>query len=278
MDCYIDIFRQITYVINPTENLLFPGKGGRIASHYKFSLKKSFEMFPSSKLIIVLEEDILTSPNFISYFNQTSKVLAKDPSLYCINAWNDLSAMHTGGDVKIVHRTETLPAYGWMITREFFEEVYNVWFESNKNFDWDIWFRGPTVRATRECLVPEISRSFHLGESGVHIRGQMTLAHMMGHLSTGKKDITIENIDRLTQKEYEEDIYQTLESDNVVFEKTMVVFFWMESTQDSSGWYRLSSCLGIFNMDTRNNHRGLFRFYFYNTRIFAIGYPFSDYR
>lgn len=40
--------------------------------------------------------------------------------------------MHTGGDVKIVHRTETLPAYGWMITREFFEEVYNVWFESNK--------------------------------------------------------------------------------------------------------------------------------------------------
>ncbi|KAL7638505.1 UNVERIFIED_CONTAM: hypothetical protein RMT77_011075 [Armadillidium vulgare] len=30
-------------------------------------------------------------------------------------------------------------------------------------------------------------------------------------------------------------------------------------------------------MDTRNNHRGLFRFYFYNTRIFAIGYPFSDY-
>lgn len=55
--------------------------------------------------------------------------LSTDPSLYCVNAWNDLSALHTiGGSPHIALRMETHPAYGWMVTREFLEELQlNTW-------------------------------------------------------------------------------------------------------------------------------------------------------
>lgn len=41
------------------------GKGARIAHHYRFALNKIFEAFPSSELVIIVEEDILTTPDFI---------------------------------------------------------------------------------------------------------------------------------------------------------------------------------------------------------------------
>ncbi|MPC10637.1 Protein O-linked-mannose beta-1,2-N-acetylglucosaminyltransferase 1 [Portunus trituberculatus] len=36
-------------------------------------------------------------------------------------------------------------------------------------------------------------------------------------------------------------------------------------------------CLGVWDLDTRAHHRGLFRFFFYDTEVLVIGYPFSDY-
>lgn len=37
----------------------------------------------------MLEEDLDVSPDFFSYFSQTKHLLAEDPSIYCISAWND---------------------------------------------------------------------------------------------------------------------------------------------------------------------------------------------
>lgn len=62
--------------------------------------------------------------------------------------------------------------------------------------DWDIWFRGMSIRASRECIVPEISRSFHMGESGVHIKGQVTYSTFVGHLATNQHNIDLHNIHR----------------------------------------------------------------------------------
>ena len=39
--------------------------------------------------VIVTEADLDVAPDFFSYFAQLLPVLAGDPSLYCVSAWND---------------------------------------------------------------------------------------------------------------------------------------------------------------------------------------------
>ena len=82
---------------------------GRISQHYKISLSAIFSMFPLATHAIVLEEDLDVSPDFFSYFGQTLGLLAADPSLYCVSAWNDLGYEYTSMDPTLLYRVETMP-------------------------------------------------------------------------------------------------------------------------------------------------------------------------
>ncbi len=57
----------------------------------------------------MLEEDLDVSPDFFSYFGQTLGLLAADPSLYCVSAWNDLGYEYTSMDPTLLYRVETMP-------------------------------------------------------------------------------------------------------------------------------------------------------------------------
>lgn len=39
--------------------------------------------------VILNEDDLNISPDFFGYFEAMQKILSKDPSLYCVSAWND---------------------------------------------------------------------------------------------------------------------------------------------------------------------------------------------
>ena len=51
----------------------------------------SLSLFPH------LQDDLEISPDFFEYFDATSPLLWKDPTLYCVSAWND------NGQVTHVH-------------------------------------------------------------------------------------------------------------------------------------------------------------------------------
>ena len=36
-------------------------------------------------------------------------------------------------------------------------------------WDWDMWMRLPDIRQGRECVVPDVSRTYHFGSSGLNI-------------------------------------------------------------------------------------------------------------
>ena len=38
---------------------------------------------------ILLEDDLEVAPDFFDYFAATLPLLERDPSLYCVSAWND---------------------------------------------------------------------------------------------------------------------------------------------------------------------------------------------
>ncbi|KAL1456427.1 hypothetical protein WDU94_001158 [Cyamophila willieti] len=60
----------------------------KIARHYKWVLNKVFTEFKFNTAIII-EDDLEIAPDLFEYFLGTYPLLIRDPTLWCISAWND---------------------------------------------------------------------------------------------------------------------------------------------------------------------------------------------
>jgi len=59
-----------------------------LSQHYRWALDQAFLQKGHSHVIIV-EDDMLFSPDFLHFFAATAVLLEQDPSLWCISTWND---------------------------------------------------------------------------------------------------------------------------------------------------------------------------------------------
>lgn len=109
----------------PKSNLRGMADGAaRIASHYRFALTKAFEMRPNAPGIIIVEDDLLFSPDFYQYFVSTSPVLDEDPSVLLISAWNDNGFKGLVADPFELRRTDYFPGLGWLLPRQAHHDIY----------------------------------------------------------------------------------------------------------------------------------------------------------
>lgn len=103
---------------NPNNQLRGYADGAaRIASHYKFSLSKAFEMFPDAPAVIIVEDDLLFSPDFYQYFLSVGPILDTDSSVFVVSAWNDNGFQGLVKDPFELRRTDYFPGLGWMLSR-----------------------------------------------------------------------------------------------------------------------------------------------------------------
>ena len=58
------------------------------SDHLLYSLRYVRNKFPNKKYVIVLEENLILSPDFLFYMAQLVPTLEKDESLLCVSAWN----------------------------------------------------------------------------------------------------------------------------------------------------------------------------------------------
>ena len=143
--------------------------GRRIAWHYKFSLNAAFDRFPDAPAIIILEDDLHVSPDFVDWFAAAGGVLEKDPSLWCVSAWNDNGfrdiVLTEDGPYRI-KRTSLFPGLGWLLLRSEFDlNLRQQWPDDQ----WDWFVRGVYQRKERECLYPDVPRTFHAGRKGTFV-------------------------------------------------------------------------------------------------------------
>jgi alpha-1,3-mannosyl-glycoprotein beta-1,2-N-acetylglucosaminyltransferase len=134
----------------------------RIARHYGYSLNYTLNVL-NYEAIIVTEDDLEVSPDFLDYFQALYPLLKYDKTIWCISAWND-----NGIDQKIdrqadlLHRTDFFPGLGWLLTKTVWNEIKANW---PKAF-WDDWMRQPEQRRDRACIRPEVART------GISIEGK----------------------------------------------------------------------------------------------------------
>lgn len=79
-----------------------------LSQHYKWALDRAFLEEGHSHVIIV-EDDMLFSPDFLHFFESTAVLLDHDPTLWCVSTWNDNGLKSYDWDpVRMVQRLSLL--------------------------------------------------------------------------------------------------------------------------------------------------------------------------
>ena len=160
-----------------------------LAQHYKWAIDRAFEAGRGStggshSHVIIVEDDMRLSPDFVSYFRRTAVLLERDPTLWCVSSWNDNGAASRASDPLRLRRTGYFPGLGWMMRRELWvDELSAAWPKEH----WDHWMRLDATSRSRECVVPEVNRNFNIGEVGANMRRD-TYAKYLARMSFNARD------------------------------------------------------------------------------------------
>jgi len=138
----------------------------KIARHYGWALNQTFVQQFHHDQVVIVEDDLEVSPDFFEYFEAALGVLKRDPSLWCVSAWNDngKKGLIDVSKPELLYRTDFFGGLGWMMTRKLWvEELMAKWPKSY----WDDWMRQPAQRKGRACIRPEVGRTKTFGKIGV---------------------------------------------------------------------------------------------------------------
>ncbi|XP_032382206.1 protein O-linked-mannose beta-1,2-N-acetylglucosaminyltransferase 1 isoform X2 [Etheostoma spectabile] len=268
-------------------------KNARVSQHYKASLTATFNLHPEANYAIVLEEDLDISIDFFSFLSQTVHLLDEDDSLYCISAWNDQGYEHTAEDPALLYRVESMPGLGWVLKKSLYkDELEPKWPTPEKLWDWDMWMRMPEQRKGRECIIPDVSRSYHFGIIGLNMNGYFHEVYFKKHKFNTVPNVQLRNVDGLKRDAYEVEIQSLLKEAQVLDHtknpcedsflpdsegKTYVMFIRMETEVDTSTWTELAKCLHVWDLDVRGYHRGMWRLFRKRNHVLVVAVPISPY-
>ncbi|KAI7807923.1 protein O-linked-mannose beta-1,2-N-acetylglucosaminyltransferase 1 [Triplophysa rosa] len=268
-------------------------KNARVSQHYKASLTATFNLHPDADFAIVLEEDLDISIDFFSFLSQTIHLLSEDDSLYCISAWNDQGYEHAAEDPSLLYRVESMPGLGWVLKKSIYkDELEPKWPTPEKLWDWDMWMRMPEQRKGRECIIPDVSRSYHFGIIGLNMNGYFHEVYFKKHKFNTIPNVQMKNIDSLKKDAYEIEIQNLLREAEVLDHsknpcedsfipdtegKTFLMFIKMEEETDTNTWTQLAKCLHVWDLDVRGYHKGLWRLFRKKNHVLVVAVPISPY-
>lgn len=268
-------------------------KNARISQHYKASLTATFNIFPTAMHAVILEEDLDVSEDFFSFFNQTIDLMELDPTIYCISAWNDQGYEHTSSNTSILYRVETMPGLGWILKRSLYkDELEPKWPSPEKMWDWDMWMRMPEVRKGRECVIPEVSRTYHFGSSGLNMNSYFQDTYFKTRSFNTQPSVHLLNINSVIKDNYESIITQMMQRGVVLDhskspceddffpdrpDEVLLMFIKMEESKDFVTWLQVAKCFKIWDLDARGYHKSMWRMRIKGSETFIIGVPHSEY-
>lgn len=204
--------KQIKYIKHPDlSDIVMPGATGhlkgyfKLSRHFKWALTQVFDVMHYDTVIVV-EDDLEVAPDFFEYFEATEPLLEKDPSLWCVSAWNDNGKTDKVRGNDLLYRSDFFPGLGWMLRRTVWHELSQKWPAAF----WDDWMRHPDQRRERACIRPEIPRVVTFGKEGVS-NGQFFDEHLKYiKLNDEFYPFTKRNLTFLLKEEYDPKFINTV--------------------------------------------------------------------
>ncbi|CAC5410943.1 POMGNT1 [Mytilus coruscus] len=271
IDGYFDEPLQVTKLFE------FRVKNARVSQYYKASLTATFNLYPES-----------------NYFSQTIHLLEEDNTIYCISAWNDQGYNHSCKDETLLYRIETMPGLGWLLKRKLYKnELEPQWPTPEKQWDWDMWMRTNMIRKDRECIIPDISRTYHFGSKGLNMNPYFQEVYFKKHSFLTKPNVKLKEVDRMKKDAYEELIVELIKS-SVILDHTLdpckenflphnqlephLMYISMNISTDYVTWKQLAKCYHLWDLDVRGFHKSMWRLFINGTPVIMVGVPASPYR
>ncbi|CAL4064945.1 unnamed protein product, partial [Meganyctiphanes norvegica] len=267
-------------------------KSARISRALRFGLYHMLHLYPKATKFIVLEDDLILSPDFYRFMQQAGTFLEMDSSLYCVSAFNYLSYPHTAMDATQLYRVQNYPAYGWMTTKDIITEFLPKWLPSTRATDWDFMMGSGVFRNGRDCLVPDINRSYHGGAVGTHFtpsfsterdylaRTYNTIPHvkLMDHKQLMQETYEQEMITLIKRaKPIEVDDPLEIDLSEAKQGDTYVIYVQKDYGDDELSFRVIGLGLDIWHEDGRETHHHTWRLHFHGATLFVVGVPLSKY-
>lgn len=273
--------------VNYVEHTPICSKNCRISQHYKRTLQGTFDKYANAEYMIILEEDLDVSKDLMDYFNQLIPVFNTDDSVYCLSAWNDQGYEYSCNDPALLYRVETMPGLGWVLKKKIFkEELEPNWPGSDKFWDWDMWMRLESNRKGRECIIPDVSRTYHFGAKGLNMN-MFFQDHYFTKKALNRQTGILFDISKITKEGYESNLHQLINASEVLdhsknpcsdenfIPKTSghsyVFYIKYEHKTDYDTWYNVAKCFKLWDLDVRGLHKGMWRFWIRENMVFAVG-------
>lgn len=83
------------------------------------------------------------------------------------------------------------------------------WPGPNDYWDWDIWMRMDHIRKGRECIIPDVSRTYHFGAKGLNVDISFQKKYFKRRALNMKYGIKFD-VGKMKKKEYEEEVHRLL--------------------------------------------------------------------
>ena len=97
-----------------------------------------------------------------------------------------------------------------MLSRKIYKgELEAKWPAPDVFWDWDMWMRMPKQRKDRECIIPDISRTYHFGAKGLNVGPAMNEAYFKRHAFNTQPSVKI-NADIMYKEKYEEELHRLI--------------------------------------------------------------------
>jgi hypothetical protein len=258
----------------------------RIAQHYKFALSTGFDRFASANAVIVVEDDLLFSPDFYEYLTSVAPILDIDKSAFVVSAWNDNGFHDKVKEPFAIRRTEFFPGLGWILPRKLYKgELEAKWPIEH----WDHWLRSPETHRNRESIYPQIPRTYHNGVRGTfmdestHNRYFRDIHNNRDEsINWNERTTTVSHLSLATQDNYEKRVEEMIkhqcthvESLGDLFsdQKDRILCLWINIATEADynpPFETVGRFFGIWHEHKRGNHKGLHEFYFEDNYILLL--------
>ncbi len=130
----------------------------------------------------------------------------------------------------------------------------------------DMWIRMPEQLRGRECLVPEVPRTFHFGTRGVNMNAYFQSTHFSSRRLHGRGAVAFPPVSTLEAAAYDAELSASILAASPwkpanpcnatgPHGGAHVFYIQMHSAQDMSAWQHLATCWKIWNLDPRGYHK-----------------------
>ena len=65
-----------------------------------------------------------------------------------------------------------------------------------QQWDWDMWMRSNMIRKNRECIIPDISRTYHFGSKGLNMNPYFQEVYFQKHSFVNTGNIKLKDVER----------------------------------------------------------------------------------